>query len=301
MTKLFDQSRAQRQLMVAQNGKADAAVTLADQLDLAAIYTMFFSPMLHQFLEEIGKYFLFPIAAGAHVFKAAFAWRQAWIDRKQRSVAGAVVETVAAGAIVAAVVGSLVAGGMFALATPILFTAAIGGKTLYQAGSAVYYAGKASSQTDPAKKAKYRKLALNNGIGAVAGAVATAAVVAVFLLGKIALAGIGIAAAVVGVGVALYKGYHMHKAEQAAKAAIELTEVSEERQEVTNSPRSRNANVYALLSDNSEKNKNANDSETQGEIIEIVSEPGHGMDASLDRPVYEKEAHVTVYRNNSPK
>lgn len=298
MTRLFDHSPAQRQLMAARNGKIDAAVTLADQLDLGAIYVTFLTPLMHQFLEELGKYFLFPIAAGAHVFKSILAWRQAWIDRKQRSVVGAVVETVAAAAIVAAVVGSLAANGLFALATPIMFTAAIGGKTLYHAGSAVYYAGKASGQKDEAKKAKYRKLAINSGIAAAAGAVATAAVVAVFLLGKIALTGIGIAAAIVGAGVMIYKGYNMHKAEQAAKQAIALEAVDPLQPKPEHSHRSRlnNAVVYEFVGGSEPAAEKSSDNESKGEIIEVVVESGHGMDGSLDRPAGVNEAAITVFR-----
>lgn len=212
-------AKEERRKATARNGLIDSIVGFIDNVDLGAIYVMFLKPMLHKFLEETGKYFMFPIAAAASVIKAALAWRQVYIDRKSRSVVTAAVETVSALAITTAVVGALAASALFALATPIIFTATMAAKTLFHAGSAIYYAGKAAAHKEPEKKAKYRTLAKNNAIGAAAGLVATVAVATVFLLGKIALAGIGIAAAVVGGTLAAIKGYRSFKASQAAPEA----------------------------------------------------------------------------------
>lgn len=212
-------AKEERRKATARNGLIDSIVGFIDNVDLGAIYVMFLKPMLHKFLEETGKYFMFPIAAAASVIKAALAWRQVYIDRKSRSVVTAAVETVSALAITTAVVGALAASALFALATPIIFTATMAAKTLFHAGSAIYYAGKAAAHKEPEKKAKYRTLAKNNAIGAAAGLVATVAVATVFLLGKIALAGIGIAAAVVGGTLAAIKGYRSFKASQAAAPA----------------------------------------------------------------------------------
>lgn len=224
--------KEERRKASARNGLLDSIIAFIDNVDLGAIYVMFLKPVLHKFLEETGKYFMFPIAAAASLIRAALAWRQVYIDRgKSRSVVTAAVETVTAVAITVAVVGALAASAVFAVATPIIFTAVMAGKTLFHAGSAIYYAGKAAAHKEPAKKAKYRELAKKNAIGTVAGIVATAAVATVFLFGKIALAGIGIAAAVIGGTLAVIKGYKSFKASQAAPAAAPSTEDVAERGE----------------------------------------------------------------------
>lgn len=220
--------KEERRKASARNGLLDSIIAFIDNADLGAIYVMFLKPVLHKFLEETGKYFMFPIAAAASLIRAALAWRQVYIDRgKSRSIVSAVVETVTAVAITVAVVGALAATAVFALATPIIFTAVMAGKTLFHAGSAIYYAGKAAAHKEPEKKAKYRELAKKNAIGTVAGLVATAAVATVFLFGKIALAGIGIAAAVIGGGLAVMKGYKSFKASQAAPAAPSAEDAAE--------------------------------------------------------------------------
>lgn len=240
-------NKEERRQKTARNNLWDSIVGFIDAIDLGAIYTMFLKPTLHTFLEETGKYFMFPIAAAASVIKAVLSWRQAYIDRgKTRSVVSAVVETVAALAITTAVVGALVASTVFALATPIIFTATMAGKTLFHAGSAIYFAGKAAGAKVPEKKEKYRTLAKQNAIGAVAGLVATAAVATVFLLGKIALAGIGIAGAVIGGTLAVIKGYKSYKAAQAAPAAPVVEHRQEEEPEWANTQERRPGSPLAI-------------------------------------------------------
>jgi len=207
----------QRSIAIARNGMLDSIITFLDALDLGVIYTMFFAPVLHQFLEEIGRYFLFPIAAVASGIEAILAWRHAKLEKfKSNTLALALVKTVAFVGISVAVIGALVSG-YFSVATPAIFIAVVGGKTLFHAASAVYYAGKASATTDPVEKAKHREMAKKSIFQAVAGAVATAAVVGVFLLGKFALAAVGVVGAVMLAGLAIYKGYQAHKAAVAAK------------------------------------------------------------------------------------
>jgi hypothetical protein len=204
-----------RRQQIAENSIGDSVVSVADAIDLTTIYSMFLKPVLHQFLEEIGKYFLFPIAAGAHVIKSILAWRQAYLDQgRARSVVPAIVETVATAAIVTAVIGTLVASTLFSLATPIIFTAAIGGKMLFHSAAAIYYGVKAARTEDAALKQENKTLAIKNGVTAIAGMIATAAVACVFLFGKIALAPLGIVSGIIGGTLAVIKGYQAYKASQ---------------------------------------------------------------------------------------
>lgn len=210
----------QQRISIAKNNMADSAVTMGESLALGTIYTMFFTPLLHAFLEEIGKFFLFPLVAAMHVGKMFLAWRHAKLDEwRSRSVVPAVVESVAAAAVIAAVVGGLVSG-LFIVATPIIFTAMLGGKMLYHAFSALYYAGKAAASEEGPDKRDYKERAIKNGLAAVAGAVATAAVACVFVFGIYAVAALGVVAVVMVGILAAVKGYQSYKASKAPAAGL---------------------------------------------------------------------------------
>ena len=207
-----------RQEDIATNQKISMTVGFFDSLDIAAIFAMFIKPILHKFLEEIGKYFMFPIAAGASIVQAGLKWYQVYLDGgKPRSIAEASVDTAAAVAITTAVVGALAFPLIFAAATSIIFTATLGGKTLWSAGSALYYLVKGCTATTPEARKENLEKAKGNAIATVAGIVSTAAVVGVFMLGHFALAGLGVAAGLFGAGYVLYKGISMYRASQKKK------------------------------------------------------------------------------------
>lgn len=205
----------------AKNNLGQSIIGFIDSINLGATYVTFGLPVFNQFALELAKSILFPIAIAMSLFQAIFAWRQANIDRgKQRSTINAAVETVSALAITTAVIGILVASAAFVLATPIIFTAVAAAKTLFHVGASIYYHRQSKTYTNPLKtsdqiekkKDTYFELSKQHAIGAVAGAVATLATAAVFLLGKLAFAGIGMGLAIVGVCFAVYKGYHAAKA-----------------------------------------------------------------------------------------
>lgn len=211
-------NREKTQESIESNRRFGAFITFLESLDLAAIYTMFLKSFLHKFLEETGKYFMFPIAAAASLITAALAWREAYLSGgKTRTLVHAGVETVAALAITTAVVGALVAATTFAVATPIIFTTVMAAKTVYHAGAAMYYLGKSAGKQEPEKKAKYRSMAASNAIAAAAGVLATVAVAGVFLLGKAVVAGVGIAVGLFGAGYALYRGISSYRKSRAAR------------------------------------------------------------------------------------
>lgn len=186
--------------------KVGVVVGAFDSLNLATIFSLFLKDFLHQFLEQTGKYFLFPVAAAASLISATLAWRQAYLDRKTRSIGRALVETGAALAITTVVIGSLVAASIFAAIAPVVFAAVLAAKTLYHAASAFYY----FLQGDYA-------LAKANTVATFAGVLATVAVVGVMLLGKTALAVAGIAAGVVGTVYAVYNGVKLFRAAKEEK------------------------------------------------------------------------------------
>lgn len=198
---------------LAVNGAIKNLVGFIDSVNIGIIYTLFLKPLLFNFYEQLGKYIFFPIASVAALISAALSWRQAYIKKGSKSsVLSALIDTLSALAITVAVLGSLLASSLFVLATPIIFTAVMGGKTLFSTVASIYYFGKAAGAVEPSKKKKYYGMSKDQLLAAMAGTIATAATVGVFLLGKTFLAGIGIAAAGIGSLMALTYGYQSFKA-----------------------------------------------------------------------------------------
>ncbi len=188
------------------NTATSLIVGLFDSLDMTAIFTMFLRPFFHRFLEETGKYFMFPFAAAAGLVQAGLKWWEVYLNGgKARTVAEASVETVGSIGITVAVVGILVAPLLFAHITPYLFAAMVGGKTLWNAGSAIYYLAKGIAS--PENRSQNLKTAANLAVVTVAGIFATAAVTAVFVLAHAFLAPLGVAAGAIFTCFIAYHGY----------------------------------------------------------------------------------------------
>ena len=218
------------------NQKTSMFVSIIDSLNISAIFALFTNPILHAFLEAYGKFAMFPLAAFASIAKAGLAWRQAKLSGwKPRAVVDAVTETVVAIGITTAVAMGMTASilGLFGIAAsfgaavPIIFTAILGGVTIWNAGRACYYLGKSTSAQDPEKKQEYRNEAKKYAIGAVLGAVATVAVAAVMVFGKIALAGLGAAGGLIGAGYVAFKLFQSFRSNAKKKAEQPASEADE--------------------------------------------------------------------------
>lgn len=125
-----------------QDQRREAAVGVVDSMNLAAIFALFLKDTWNQFLEQTGRFFMFPLAALSAVIRAILAWRQA--NGQNGSTTRAIVETGAAVAITTAVVGGFVAAATFATLSPIIFTATMAAKTVYHAFTAIFYWGKST-------------------------------------------------------------------------------------------------------------------------------------------------------------
>jgi len=205
------------------NTATSLTVGLLDSLDLTAIFTMFLRPFLHRFLEETGKYFMFPFAAGAALVQAGLKWWEVYLNGgKARTVAEASVESVSAMGVTAAVVGILAAPLLFGHITPLLFAAMVGGKTLWNAGSAIYYLAKGIAS--PENRSENLKTAANLAVVTVAGILATAAVTAVFVLAHAFLAPLGVAAGAIFTCFIAYNGYKKWREVRERNKQARLTE-----------------------------------------------------------------------------
>lgn len=169
-----------------------------DSIDLTVIFTMFSKEVLVLFLEHIGKYFLFPIAAAMNLFQMGLSWHKAVKEKEVNGYLKAVLETFTACAVTIAVVGALALPFIFAAIAPIIFTASSASKTLLHFGLAVYFGYKALREENPALKQQYREKTINNTVATVAGLFATAAIATVMIAGKTAFFGLGVTAGAIG-------------------------------------------------------------------------------------------------------
>lgn len=197
------------------NQKIILDVAIVDSMNLTAIFTLFLKETFAKFLEEIGKFFMFPLAAMAGCIQAVLAWRQAGLDDgKASSIGRAVVETASAIAITTAVIGGLVGATTFALAAPIIFTATLAAKAVYHIGLSIYHfyqSAKAWAKNDVAGHASHLAAARANAIAATALILATVAVSLVMLAGKTAFAVFGVISGVIGTGYAIYNRFFASK------------------------------------------------------------------------------------------
>jgi hypothetical protein len=90
------------------------------------------------------RFFFAPLAIISSVFQTIFAWRTAALARSNYLYANAVITTIASAAYLAAGVGLLAAVGIFAFVAPVLISAALAVKGLFDICSSIYFAGKAS-------------------------------------------------------------------------------------------------------------------------------------------------------------
>lgn len=223
--------RNTKQAKIATNEKVDLAVAVVDNIDLGAIFGMFFSEVTHRFLEEIGKYFMFPIAAAATLIRAVLALRRMLLDTKtvdengvikQRMKTGNIVrfavEATAALAITVAVVGALAFAAVMGAFAPMIFTAVLGAKALFHAAAALFYFGRSwGLEKDDPKKQVFLAKAKGNAVGALALTFATAAVYLVMLAGHTVFAAFGVTAGVI---ATVFGGYNLYKKMKAERAHV---------------------------------------------------------------------------------
>jgi hypothetical protein len=174
------------------------------------LFANYFHSPVGTALTGLGSYILYPMIALTSAMEAALSWMHTNIDRrkkdnklKNRNIANAIISTLSFAGFTAAIIGSLIAATTFALAAPIMFMSVIGGRALYNAGSALYYMHRSSTVESDTKydtaakkiaaKAKYESRAKGHAPSAALGAIAFVATTTVFLLGYLVFAPIGIA------------------------------------------------------------------------------------------------------------
>lgn len=186
------------------NQKVADGARFATSAGMAATYTnlyaAFYSKAAMAFFDGIGQYIFFPVTLMAGMVQAVLSWHYAHVDRKKsnnkmkpRHVLTAVLDTVSSIAFTVATVGIMVSFALFSLATPAVFMTMIGGRALFNAGSAIYWWHKSKQTQDPERKEKLINRAKDCGKSAFFGLVAFTATTCVFMMGYFFMAPIGIA------------------------------------------------------------------------------------------------------------
>lgn len=181
----------------------EIGVQFANTAVITTTYAMFTQETSRIFLEESLKNILFPAMMFFDVVQAVLSWRQAWLNRKDDEVVGfylskAILDTVTMLAISAAVVGGLLAPAAFVLLGPILLVAALGTKSLYHMGLAMYMA--CATADTPKNVAMQALTGVSFGLSA-------ASLGLILLGGQPMFAFMGIAAMVLSLGMAMYRAY----------------------------------------------------------------------------------------------
>ncbi len=211
----WNQRKANIDIQKIENTKFDMLVAGPDSVNIGAIFGLFLTDVGTQFLENIGHYFMFPIAAAGSILRTYFAWKDKQLNEgKNGTTRKFALEVVSALAITTAVVGSFFWSAISTLISPIIFTVVMSAKTLFHGSSSVYYGWKAHKASQLAKAigddgdqiqrneardeaVRCAKFAKAHAVGFVAGALATTAVVLVMIIAKPVLMVIGAISGVV--------------------------------------------------------------------------------------------------------
>ncbi len=174
---------------------ANSVATALSALNLTGYLYMAGSEMLVPLLNAVGKYIFFPFAALTSCMYAAFAWYHWSIRRNSKHLLiKAIVETIGAVVMTAAVIGYLAFTPLFAVAGPVMFAVFLGMKTIFQLGTAIFYGCKVMATNNHVKKHEYRNKVKHAILSTFAGALTTAGLIAVELIAAPYLSILGILA-----------------------------------------------------------------------------------------------------------
>lgn len=199
-----------REKAAANTGLAHRIIHALDMLDLTGIFVMNGFDFMKLIFEHLARYIMLPVAAASTLVMSILAWVEYGLS-KDKDVKGfllgkAVTETIGAGAINAAVIGSLVSAGFFV--GPYLFAGYLGYKALFHLGAAIFFSHKAYKAHKAGDKKKYEKFKgrmIDTWTGFVVGALATATVITVVIFLQSAFWVMGAVAVGIGAAITIFK------------------------------------------------------------------------------------------------
>jgi len=248
-------------------GQTEYATHTAGSVIIGTIFGMFMAHSAREFLEHTGKFFLFSAAALIDVFVAGENAFEVWYRKKiekltpeaqkksiegdlTRAIVKAVLSTVFAIPVVLAVVASLagVFVGLSALAAkgPIIFTAVLGAKAVFNGCAALFYLGRSMGGD---RKQKFREIAKGHAAGFLASVLTAPVLIPVMMLGKVGLAAMAVAGSLVGMGYAGYRIRQMRKQYKEIKQKEEQQPLIQD-DELNPDGSNPNSNLHAHISFN---------------------------------------------------
>jgi hypothetical protein len=217
---------------------ATAIIVALSSLNLSAYFYMISSEALLHSLTAVGQYIIFPFAALTSTLYAVAAWRTALLHKNRKHLlVRAIAETIGAAAIITSVALTMIYGIGTSIIGPAVLASFLGAKTVYQAASAIFFGIRATQTNNPAKKAEYRDKAKYAIYSTLAGAMTTAAVIAVDIFLKPVVSILGILAGAFAAAYSILKVVDIRlkaksRADYAAFVAaheIEMVELGQQR------------------------------------------------------------------------
>ena len=261
----------------------------------AVILLFVFKQFFPAILEGLAHTILLPYLALASLLRAILQIREACLEtseNKTSAIVRAVVETLTALAILTAVVGTFIAGTIFAIVGPINFTIAFSLKTLFHLGATLYYGLRALVSQDPRQKPIYTAKMKVNGVFTLFNAASTVAVGLVFIAHKATYGILGIVSGVVGTAFAVYKGCTTKMARSPQLRAISEASISLQRPHFPHPdlPQPRH-----LKSAASESNLQASLRQRQPSVISLPEGKERGAGSSFLPPQFRRENTSAVF------
>lgn len=185
--------------------KIDFSVRMVESMNIMGIFIFFLSDVLKQAFIEIGRFIFFPMAMAISIIQAILSIKKAHITKDTNLILQAVLNTICAVATMIAVIGGIIASGIFGAFAPFILIGTLSLKCLFCMGSAAYYWHQSVIAQTPQDKAHYRGLAKANMVGVIALLLGIAAITAVMVFLKPFLAPVGVVSGAIGGGFSLYK------------------------------------------------------------------------------------------------
>jgi hypothetical protein len=166
------------------NEIAHFSVNAANQFNRASNLTTaaIFASASRVVLDSLAQYLFLPVSVLTAIITAILAWRRVKLEEcEPHSIAKAVLETLVACALTAALIGVLAFTSLFSLAAPVISAATLGAKSLFSIGSAIYYAVKARCAASETERDEYRSKIKNAAMDGIIGLFVTSALVALII------------------------------------------------------------------------------------------------------------------------
>ncbi len=172
--------------------------------------------------QSLVRYLFLPVNVLTSILTASFSWRRAYLNGfKPHGLAKAILETLTACAMVAAMIGAIVANMIFSVVAPAISAATICAKALFNLGSAIHFGLNAHHALNDTDRTYWRDKAKNAILEGLVGLIIVAALTVLIVFAspavKLAAQVIGIIGSAAACGIALKKIHDNRKVKDKTK------------------------------------------------------------------------------------